>query len=179
MMPFLTTTKKYSWLSKIIFWAQKKKYGETLNPAYYWGRSKWLLLGLQIFYRCLDRKKSPLDKKLRTLLSLLVSQINHCDFCFDISSSFLKKLNIPEEKLVHLNKFKNNLLFTDKEQVALEYTEKMTVTGQKVSNELLIRVKQYFNEDEIIELTAWVAFQNMSSKFNAALHIPAQGFCKK
>jgi hypothetical protein len=29
----------------------------------------------------------------------------------------------------------------------------------------------------MIELTALVAFQNLSSKFNAALDIPAQGLC--
>lgn len=35
-----------------------------------------------------------------------------------------------------------------------------------------------FNEDEIIELTASIAFENLSSKFNAALAIPAQGLCQ-
>ena len=30
----------------------------------------------------------------------------------------------------------------------------------------------------IVELTALIAFQNMSSKFNAALDVPPQGFCR-
>jgi alkylhydroperoxidase family enzyme len=29
-----------------------------------------------------------------------------------------------------------------------------------------------------VELTALAAFQNMSAKFNAALDLPAQGFCR-
>ena len=170
---------QYSWISKIIFWAQKKKYGETLNPAYYWGRSPWLLLGLQVFYRCLDRKKSPLERPLRALLSLRISQLNTCEFCFDISTSFLKKLNISENKLSELTQYKNNPLFSKKEQVVLEYAEKMTETEQKVSSELANQLKKYFSDNEIIELTAWIAFQNMSAKFNSALNITAQGFCKK
>ena len=34
------------------------------------------------------------------------------------------------------------------------------------------------DEDGIVELTGLIAFQNMSSKFNSALDIPPQGFCK-
>jgi len=40
------------------------------------------------------------------------------------------------------------------------------------------RLKQHFDDDAVIELTALIAFQNMSSKFNSALGVPAQGFCR-
>jgi alkylhydroperoxidase family enzyme len=40
------------------------------------------------------------------------------------------------------------------------------------------RLRSYFDDDGIVELTALIAFQNMSSKFNSALGVPAQGFCK-
>ena len=36
----------------------------------------------------------------------------------------------------------------------------------------------YFDDDAIVELTGLIAFQNMSSKFNSALGVPAQGFCE-
>lgn len=38
-------------------------------------------------------------------------------------------------------------------------------------------LRRHFSDDAIVELTALVAFQNMSSKFNAALGVPAQGLC--
>jgi hypothetical protein len=38
--------------------------------------------------------------------------------------------------------------------------------------------RSYFDDDGIVELTGLIAFQNMSSKFNSALGVPAQGFCK-
>jgi alkylhydroperoxidase family enzyme len=40
------------------------------------------------------------------------------------------------------------------------------------------RLKKHFDDDAIIELTALIAFQNLSSKFNGALGVPAQGFCQ-
>lgn len=42
----------------------------------------------------------------------------------------------------------------------------------------MAELKQHFDDDTIVELTGLIAFQNLSSKFNAALDIEAQGFCK-
>lgn len=42
----------------------------------------------------------------------------------------------------------------------------------------MARLKSHFDDDAIIELTALIAFQNLSSKFNAALDVAAQGFCR-
>lgn len=36
----------YSWLVRIFFWNQKKKYGQVLEPAMLWGRSPKLFLGV-------------------------------------------------------------------------------------------------------------------------------------
>ncbi len=42
----------------------------------------------------------------------------------------------------------------------------------------MARLAQHFDEDAIVELTGLIAFQNLSSKFNSALDVPAQGFCQ-
>ena len=41
------------------------------------------------------------------------------------------------------------------------------------------RLRMHLGEQEILELTALGAFQNMTSKFNAALSVPPQGFCTR
>jgi alkylhydroperoxidase family enzyme len=40
------------------------------------------------------------------------------------------------------------------------------------------RLKKHFDDNAIVELTALIAFQNLSSKFNSALGVPPQGFCR-
>ena len=39
------------------------------------------------------------------------------------------------------------------------------------------RLGEHFDDGIIIELTGLIAFQNLSSKFNAALGVKPQGFC--
>ena len=53
----------------------------------------------------------------------------------------------------------------------------MTRGDGPVDAALVTTLRRFFSDDAIIELTALVAYQNMSSKFNAALGVPAQGFC--
>jgi len=68
-------------------------------------------------------------------------------------------------------------LFDARERAALAFAATMTITGQKVSDDLFTRVRAHFGEAEIVELTAAVALENFRSKFNVALGIEAQGFC--
>lgn len=169
---------EYSFLARIIFWAQKRKYGQSLLPSKLWGRSSPLIFGLQVFYRTIDRKSSPLEPALRALLNVKVSQINHCAFCSDISQSLLLKHGITADKIEALKDFNNSNLFTEKEKAALDYAVAITYSDKTVTNEIFSELKKHFNDDAIVELTALIGYQNLSSKFNAALDIPSQGFCK-
>lgn len=82
-----------------------------------------------------------------------------------------------EDKIQQVEQAATSLLFSERERVALTYAEVMTITGQKVTDELFARLRQHFSEPEIVELTAAVALENFRSKFNTALGIEAQGFC--
>lgn len=68
-------------------------------------------------------------------------------------------------------------LFSPKERAALEYAQEITYSDKHPGDDCFNQLKLYFKEEEIIELTALIAFQNMSSKFNSALEIEPQGFC--
>jgi alkylhydroperoxidase family enzyme len=53
----------------------------------------------------------------------------------------------------------------------------MTITGQKVTDELFAEARRHFSESQLVELTAAVALENFRSKFNVALGVESQGFC--
>lgn len=53
------------------------------------------------------------------------------------------------------------------------------MTGREVSDELFARLREFYDDDEIVELTEVIAWENASSKFNRALRIPSQGLWKR
>jgi alkylhydroperoxidase family enzyme len=63
--------------------------------------------------------------------------------------------------------------------VALEYADGMTITGREVSDELFARLQNHYDADAIVELTAIIAWENASSKFNRALRVGSQQLWKR
>jgi len=170
--------KKTSWYLKPFFWNQKRKYGKSLEPAKVWAMIPKLFLSVASVYGVLDRKKSPLSPVLRSLISIRVSQMNGCTFCVDLNSATLIKRTHSDKKLQALSDWKDSDLYSDSEKTALHYAEGMTNTPCQVDDACFNALKNHFDEKAIVELTALIAFQNMSSKFNTALDIAPQGFCK-
>ena len=82
-----------------------------------------------------------------------------------------------DEKVRQVEQAASSPLYSERERIALAYAEAMTVTGQKVTDELFEAARRHFSAPEIVELTAAVALENFRSKFNVALGIEAQGFC--
>ena len=168
----------YPWYLRPFFWNQRRKYGKVLDAALLWARSPKLFIGVALLYGAIDRTSSPLEPALRSLLTVRISQINHCRFCVDINSATLLKRGIGADKLRALEDWRASNLFEERERAALEYAEAITVTDAEVDDALMARLSAQFDEDALVELTALIAFQNMSSKFNAALAVPPQGFCR-
>jgi len=169
---------QYPRVLRPFFWNQKRKYRAVLQPGLLWARVPMLFGAVAVFYGALDRRSSPLSPELRSLVTVRVSQINWCRFCVDINSATLANRSGSTEKVDELERWKESDLFDNKEKAVLEYTEAVTYTDQQVTDEMVAKLREFFDEDGVVELTGLIAFQNLSSKFNSALDVPSQGFCK-
>ena len=169
---------RYPWYLRPFFWKQRRKYGQVLTPGLLWGRVPKLFMAVAVLYGVLDRRGSPIDPVLRSLVTVRVSQMNWCRFCVDINSATLASRAGSMAKVEDLEAWRDSKLFDAKERAALDYAEAMTDSSQRVTDQLVQRLREFFDEDAIVELTGLIAFQNLSSKFNSALDVPAQGFCR-
>jgi AhpD family alkylhydroperoxidase len=174
----LKPIRDYPYYLKPFFWNQRREYGDILAPALLWARRPLLFLGVAAFVGILERKSSPLLPRLRSLVMTRVSQINWCRFCVDLNSATALERGISPAKLESLERWRESNLFDDDERLVLDYAEAVTRPEPGVDDALAKRVKDRFGEDGTVELTGLIAFQNMSSKFNSALAVPPQGFCR-
>jgi alkylhydroperoxidase family enzyme len=96
----------------------------------------------------------------------------------DINSAMLLEQGVPLAKIEELERWRDSDRFDERERLALEYAEAMTRSDLGVDDDLMERLRRHFDDDAVVELTGLIAFQNMSSKFNSALDVPPQGFCR-
>ncbi len=86
-------------LSKIPFilrpqaWLHRRHYGEVLSPIRWWGRIPFIFYLVSMFVGWLERKRSPLDPVVRSLVSARIAQMCLCEFCVDITS--MKVPSVP------------------------------------------------------------------------------------
>ncbi len=84
------------------------------------------------------------------------------------------ELGVAVEKILDIPNYKTSSLFDDREKVALEYADRITITELDVSEQFFAHMQHYLSDDEIVELTATIAWENCSSKFNRALRVDSQ-----
>lgn len=167
----------YRWYLRPMFRRQRRRYGRELEPVRLWARMPAAFLAMSALCRALDRKSSRIEPALRSLVQVRISQINGCEFCVDLNSSLGLGRGLGEEKLRALPQSGNSPLFSERDKAALAYAEAATRSDRRVGEGLILRLRGHFDDQAIVELAALIAYQNMSSKFNAALGVPAHGFC--
>ena len=89
------------------------------------------------------------------------------------------ELGVFEEKILALNGYAESPLYDAKEKAALEYADAITLSDRDVDDELFAWVRGFFDEEALVELTAIIAWENSSSKFNRALRVPSQGLWER
>jgi alkylhydroperoxidase family enzyme len=85
---------------------------------------------------------------------------------------------LSETQIEELQDYQASDAFSERERIALEYAERITMSDQDVDDAFFELVRGEFEtEAAIVELTAIIAFENFRSKFNHALLVESNGFC--
>lgn len=83
---------------------------------------------------------------------------------------------ISPEQIANLSNYRSSLLFSELERLVLEYADAMTQTPVVVSEALFARLRERFNEAELVELTSAIAWENYRARFDHAFGIEAENF---
>ena len=54
----------------------------------------------------------------------------------------------------------------------------MTLASVDVPDEVFEELKRHFNTEQIVDLTATIALENMRARFNRSLQIESDSFCR-
>lgn len=159
-------------------WLHRRHYGEVLSPIRWWGRIPLVFYLVSMFVGYLERKRSPLEPVLRSLVSARIAQLCLCEFCIDITSMKLAERSGGSDKLLAVAGWRDSALFSERERLALEYAEAASMTPPAVDDALRDKLAGQFDAQALTELTALIGLQNLSARFNSAMAIPAQGLCQ-
>ena len=111
--------------------------------------------------------QSPLPRSTQELVSLRASQINGCGWCVDMHT---KEAAAAGETSVRLNlvaAWRESTVFSEAERAALALAEEGTRLADAspgVSDETWARVREHYDDDQIVALIAGIALINAANR---------------
>lgn len=111
-----------------------------------------------------------IDNKLKSLIELRVSQINGCAYCVDLHSNEARRAGESQQKLDCLPVWRESLLFSDSEMVALQWAESVTAISAEIGIEdKLLSVLEHYSEAEVVDLTLIISLMNCMNRMAISL----------
>lgn len=156
--------------TKEIFEAMRNNFGMVPNLfatiAYY----PKALKPLFDLYQAIS-KESTIEPRLQELANLEASRINRCNYCLAHHAQMAKMFGLSDEQINALKTGNLGNGFTDKERVVIEYASQVTKDAEEVSEDLFKRLRSYFNDSQIVNLTLIIGLMNVFNRFNGALGV--------
>jgi AhpD family alkylhydroperoxidase len=109
------------------------------------------------------------ERKYKELAYLKTSLINGCEYCHRAHSASGKKNGVTDEQIKALAFYHRSPAFDAQEKAVILYAERVTRGAAAIRSPELAELKQYFNDDQIVELTLTVSIANLTNRFNDAL----------
>ena len=110
-----------------------------------------------------------LEESLQNLIKLRVSQLNGCAYCIDMHWKDLRAADESEQRLYGLDAWEESPYYTDRERAALAWAESVTnIQKGHVPDEVFERVKEFFNDKELADLTLAVTAINSWNRLSIA-----------
>lgn len=81
-----------------------------------------------------------------------------------------RKAGLTDEKLSALSG-DDLSLFNDRERLVIELADAMVATPADVSDDLYRRLRELFNEEQLLELGAQIAFENYRARLNRVFDV--------
>jgi len=113
--------------------------------------------------------RGTVERKYKELAYLKASLINGCEYCYRAHNASGKKNGVTDAQIQALAFFQRSPAFDAKEKAVLLYAERVTRGASGIRPSALNELKQYFNDDQIVELTMATCMANFTNRFNDAL----------
>jgi AhpD family alkylhydroperoxidase len=162
-------------VARLAGWYSRRRFGKEMEPMKPYAHRPGLLIGYSALEMAFERSRR-LDPKLKTLAELKAATVAGCEWCIDFGSMLSRSEGVTEDQLRDLPRYRESDEFNEVEKLVLDYATAMTRTPVEVPDELFAKLRQHFDEPQLVELTTAAALENYRARFNWALGFGSQDF---
>jgi uncharacterized peroxidase-related enzyme len=106
------------------------------------------------------------DRRTKELVYLTASLTNECAYCTAAHKAASKKAGVSDDEIqaIETGQYQN---FSEPERAAIQYSRELT--EEATANDSGQALFEYFNDEQIVEITLVAAMANFTNRFNNGL----------
>ena len=112
--------------------------------------------------------EGKIEPHLKWKMAYLISETLKCPFCVSVSSKMLKKFGANDETIENIKEMKD---LSETEKEILELVKDVTLDGHLDQPELFEKLKEKFDEAQIVEIISVMGLFNYINRFNNTLGV--------
>jgi alkylhydroperoxidase family enzyme len=132
-------------------------------------RKPEMVKGFGVLTKAVMAADGEVDLGFKRLLAHFASRAAGCQYCEAHSLIAAKIHGIADEKVAAVWEYKTSKLYTDAERVALDYALAAGSVPNAVDEELMVRMKQHWNENEICEILGAICLYGFLNRWNDSM----------
>lgn len=125
---------------------------------------------LEYFHAVYTRSSIP--KRLLELVILRSSVGRQSEYCLAFHKAFALEHGVTYDEIMSLNEDPLHARFSESERVVLDYTAQVVSDARGVTDELFARLRRYYSEAEILNITLLIGLVEGFSRLSNALNVP-------
>jgi uncharacterized peroxidase-related enzyme len=111
------------------------------------------------------------ETRYKELVYLHTSRLNQCRYCSRAHTAAAKRVGLTDQQIKGLANYRHSDVFDDKEKTILAFAEEVTRQVSGDQETVKERLKKYFSDPQIVELTLTICMANFTNRFNNALEL--------
>ncbi len=142
--------------------------GFVPNDLYVMARNPALLQGLGTLIGAIYGQ-GTLDPGFKRLIGYITSTASGCKYCQTHTAHGAHRAGIDQQKIEAAWEFETSELFSGAERAALRVAQGAGLTPNAVTDKQFADLKNYFSDDEIVEIVAVISMFGFLNRWNATM----------
>ncbi|HWM06208.1 MAG TPA: carboxymuconolactone decarboxylase family protein [Actinophytocola sp.] len=169
-------TKEASLLVRFFYRFATRKLGAVPEPFSVLAWHRKLLIATARHELAVQKASKVLPVNVREIAVYRAAQQLGCSWCVDFGTMLIKHEGLDIERLKQIDDYETSPAYSRQERLALAYTDAITATPTRVTDEQVAELVAEFRREGVLELTYQIGLENMRARMYSALGIRDQGF---
>ena len=162
-------------LRKVAYRMARKRLGRVPEPFAVAAHHTKVFGAMCVFVMALEGCDT-VPELYKALGELRAAMVVGCEFCVDIGSLIARESGLSVEELKDLVDWPASERLDEKDKLVLAYADAISATPVEVPDELFEQLHTHFDEQQLVELTAAIAWENWRARFNWAFGLGKEGY---